>query len=85
MFKVNNKDTRTMSLLLISTIFHTLFSVCIVNFEDVFADWADSNSLAYLGNDKYWTYLNYSLSVMRFSYHSLVACWLNKLQVVGKH
>ena len=38
MFKVNNKDTRTMPL-------HTLLcSVSIVNFEHVIADW-DSHSL----------------------------------------
>ena len=41
MFRVSNKDTRTMpgvvlvSLLLPLSIFHTLFSVSIVNFEQV--------------------------------------------------
>ena len=46
MFKVNNKDTRTtpgvvlVSLLLTLNIFHTLFfSVSIVNFEHLNADW----------------------------------------------
>ena len=47
MFKVNNKDTRTtpgvvlVSLLLTLNIFHTLFSVSIVDFEQVNADWDD--------------------------------------------
>ena len=47
MFKVNNKDTRTtpmfcvalVSLLLTLNILHTLFSVSIVNFEQVTASW----------------------------------------------
>ena len=46
MFKVNNKDTRTtpivvvlVSLLLTLNIFHTLFYVSIVNFEQVNADY----------------------------------------------
>ena len=46
MFKVNNKDTRTtpgvilVSLLLTLNIFHTLFfSVSVVNFEHLNADW----------------------------------------------
>ena len=43
MFKVNNKDTRTtptaVSLMLTLSIFHTLFGVSVVNFEQVIAGW----------------------------------------------
>ena len=50
MYKINNKDTRMtpflyptgvilVSLLLILNIFHTFFSVSIVNFEHVIAGW----------------------------------------------
>ena len=42
MFKVNNKGTRMtslVSLLLTLNIFHTFFSACLVNFEEVNAGW----------------------------------------------
>ena len=43
MFKVNNEDTRTtpVALLLTLNIFRTFFSVFIVNFEHVVANWPD--------------------------------------------
>ena len=49
MFKINNKDTRTMSrryvvlvaLLLTLSIFHFFSSVSIVNFEELIACWVE--------------------------------------------
>ena len=39
MFKVNNKNTTLVFLLLTLNIFHTFFSVSIVDFEQVNATW----------------------------------------------
>ena len=59
MFRVNNKDTRTtpLSLLLTLNIFHNFFqcfycfSVSVVNFKHVYADWDDNMEFS-RGNSK---------------------------------
>ena len=75
MFKVNNKDTRTMSLTSKLTHFIPCYSVSIVNFEYKIDGWVYDPLFQSSHNNMVLKYANFSNGGRAFFYYQIKYCW----------